>query len=88
MREPQNVELAAVKSAFFVYLLMQQRYRGIDLFCGIGGFRLAMEENDVQCVFSSDIDPFCAITIRQILEKCLKVTSPESKKKIFPHLIF
>lgn len=64
MREPQNVELAAVKSAFFVYLLMQQRYRGIDLFCGIGGFRLAMEENDIQCVFSSDIDPFCAITYK------------------------
>lgn len=49
---------------FFVYLLMQQRYRGIDLFCGIGGFRLAMEENDIQCVFSSDIDPFCAITYK------------------------
>lgn len=37
----------------------------IDLFCGIGGFRIAMEEacreNDLipECVFSSDIDTFC-----------------------------
>lgn len=39
--------------------------RFIDLFCGIGGFRVAMEqaciENDIipQCVFSSDIDASC-----------------------------
>lgn len=37
----------------------------IDLFCGIGGFRLAMDEacreNNLipECVFSSDIDTFC-----------------------------
>jgi len=37
----------------------------IDLFCGIGGFRVAMDqacmENDLmpKCVFSSDIDPYC-----------------------------
>jgi len=37
----------------------------IDLFCGIGGFRTAMDdacrENDIipECVFSSDIDNFC-----------------------------
>jgi DNA (cytosine-5)-methyltransferase 1 len=28
----------------------------IDLFCGIGGFRLALEERGLRCVFSSDID--------------------------------
>ena len=28
----------------------------IDLFCGIGGFRLALEANGCRCVFSSDID--------------------------------
>jgi DNA (cytosine-5)-methyltransferase 1 len=39
--------------------------RFIDLFCGIGGFRVAMEqaciENEIipQCVFSSDIDTSC-----------------------------
>jgi DNA (cytosine-5)-methyltransferase 1 len=42
-----------------------ERIKFIDLFCGIGGFRVAMDEacteNDLipQCVFSSDIDKFC-----------------------------
>ena len=38
------------------------RYKGIDLFCGIGGFRLAMNDCDVDCVFSSDIDSFAQQT--------------------------
>jgi len=29
----------------------------IDLFCGIGGFRLALEQRGLQCVFSSEINP-------------------------------
>lgn len=42
-----------------------ERIKFIDLFCGIGGFRVAMDEacqeNDLMptCVFSSDIDTFC-----------------------------
>jgi DNA (cytosine-5)-methyltransferase 1 len=42
-----------------------QKIKFIDLFCGAGGFRIAMEqacrENNLlpECVFSSDIDPFC-----------------------------
>lgn len=42
-----------------------EKIKFIDLFCGIGGFRTAMDqaciENDIipECVFSSDIDPFC-----------------------------
>jgi DNA (cytosine-5)-methyltransferase 1 len=42
-----------------------EEVRFIDLFCGIGGFRQAMDEacfeNNLipHCVFSSDIDPFC-----------------------------
>ncbi|AHA27538.1 DNA cytosine methyltransferase [Candidatus Liberibacter americanus] len=32
-------------------------YKFIDLFCGIGGFRLALEKRGLECVFSSDIDP-------------------------------
>lgn len=39
-----------------------KKYKGIDLFCGIGGFRLAMEDNKVECVFSSDIDSFAQQT--------------------------
>lgn len=38
------------------------KYKGIDLFCGIGGFRLAMEDNNVSCVFSSDNDRFAQQT--------------------------
>jgi DNA (cytosine-5)-methyltransferase 1 len=42
-----------------------EKIRFIDLFCGIGGFRVAMDQacNESglipECVFSSDIDPFC-----------------------------
>ncbi len=45
-----------------------EELRYIDLFCGIGGFRVAMEEackeNNIipNCVFSSDIDPACQIS--------------------------
>ena len=35
--------------------------KGIDLFCGIGGFRLAMDNNGVKCVFSSDNDKIAEI---------------------------
>ncbi len=41
---------------------MTKIYKGIDLFCGIGGFRLAMQENNVKCVFSSDNDKFAQET--------------------------
>lgn len=42
-----------------------EKIKFIDLFCGIGGFRVAMDEacreNNLipECVFSSDIDPDC-----------------------------
>jgi len=45
---------------------MKKRVRYIDLFCGIGGFRLAVEAAaarrglDARCVFSCDIDRNCA----------------------------
>lgn len=32
------------------------KYKFIDLFCGLGGFRLALERQKCKCVFSSDID--------------------------------
>lgn len=40
----------------------KRQLRGIDLFCGIGGFRLAMNDCNVKCVFSSDIDKFAQQT--------------------------
>ena len=35
---------------------MVEKLRFIDLFCGVGGFRSALERNGHQCVFSSDLD--------------------------------
>jgi len=46
-------------------MMSMEQIKFIDLFCGIGGFRVAMDEacreNDLisDCVFSSDIDPYC-----------------------------
>ena len=34
----------------------------IDLFCGIGGFRIAFEKAGGQCVFSSDWNPQAQMT--------------------------
>ncbi len=38
---------------------MKDSYKFIDLFCGIGGFRLGFEKNDFKCVFSSDNNKNC-----------------------------
>lgn len=37
--------------------MMKKKYKGIDLFCGIGGFRLAMKSNNVKCVTTIIIVP-------------------------------
>ncbi len=41
---------------------MSARKKIIDLFCGMGGFRLAFEKNSCKCVFSSDIDKYVCET--------------------------
>ncbi len=33
-----------------------KNYKFIDLFCGLGGFRMGFEKSNFQCVFSSDIN--------------------------------
>lgn len=38
------------------------KYKGVDLFCGIGGFRCVMNELNIETVFSSDIDKFAQDT--------------------------
>ncbi|MCI8636402.1 MAG: DNA cytosine methyltransferase [Clostridia bacterium] len=35
---------------------MSEKLKFIDLFCGLGGFRIALEKQNCTCVFSSDID--------------------------------
>lgn len=40
-------------------------YNFIDLFSGIGGFRLALEKNGGECVFSSDIDKYARETYKE-----------------------
>ena len=37
----------------------------IDLFCGLGGFRLALESLGAKCVFSSDIDKYARDTYKE-----------------------
>ena len=45
-----------------------KKIKFIDLFCGIGGFRIALENAaknaglETECVFSSDIDKYCQIS--------------------------
>jgi DNA (cytosine-5)-methyltransferase 1 len=41
---------------------VQTPLRFIDLFCGIGGFRLAFERTGAHCVFSSDWDKYSRLT--------------------------
>lgn len=40
----------------------QKKSHFIDLFCGIGGFRIAFERADCECVFSCDWDKYSQIT--------------------------
>lgn len=59
---------------------MKKKYKGIDLFCGIGGFRLAMNSSQVECVFSSDNDKFAQQTYRVFSLMFLKTSfkTPEN----------
>ncbi|MEX8548587.1 MAG: DNA cytosine methyltransferase [Mucilaginibacter sp.] len=56
---------AVAKKSIIVKFQEMEKLKFIDLFCGIGGFRIAMDqackENNIlpECVFSSDIDKFC-----------------------------
>ena len=45
--------------------MIQPGFKFIDLFCGIGGFHLAMASLGGKCVFASDIDKDCQKTYKQ-----------------------
>lgn len=42
-----------------------ENFKFIDLFAGIGGFRIALERMGAECVFSSEIDKHCAVTYKE-----------------------
>ncbi|MDO8730723.1 MAG: DNA cytosine methyltransferase [Candidatus Omnitrophota bacterium] len=61
-------------------------YKFIDLFCGIGGFRSALEKKGLECVFSSDIDEKAAESYRKNFGDKPKGDITEiSEKKIPAH---
>tara|TARA_B100000674_G_scaffold496465_1_gene526747 strand:- start:892 stop:1953 length:1062 start_codon:yes stop_codon:yes gene_type:complete len=41
------------------------KYKFIDLFCGLGGFRIGFERNGYDCVFSSDFDKNIQLTYKE-----------------------
>jgi DNA (cytosine-5)-methyltransferase 1 len=55
----------------------------IDLFAGVGGFRLAMERAGHECVFSSEIDKYC----RYVYKKHFGVEPYGDIRKIKPEEI-
>ena len=44
---------------------MVEQLNFIDLFAGIGGFRIALERTGANCVFSSEWDKFAQITYKE-----------------------
>ena len=46
----------------------KNKYSFIDLFCGIGGVRIAFENLGMKCVFSSDNDKFCQLVYEENFE--------------------
>lgn len=58
----------------------------IDLFSGIGGFRIALEEENCKCVFSSEIDLKTALIYKEnYLEYPLNDITKQDKNKIPDH---
>ncbi len=45
--------------------MKQKNYTFIDLFAGIGGIRLGFEQNNMNCIFSSEWDKFARKTYQK-----------------------
>ena len=60
----------------------------IDLFAGIGGFRVALERKGMKCIFSSEIDKEARISYKKTLAMFLKVILLKYLKAVFLNTIF
>ncbi|MGL5912671.1 MAG: DNA cytosine methyltransferase, partial [Bacteroidales bacterium] len=41
-----------------------KKFKFVDLFCGLGGFHVALSRLGGECVFASDIDPQCRLVYK------------------------
>ena len=61
-------------------------YTFIDLFCGLGGFRIALESFGAKCVFSSDNDKHVSETyFENFNDNCLNDITKIDEKDIPNH---
>ena len=61
---PSSVAMPALRAAPFAGPLGRERFTFIDLFAGIGGFRLGLQQAGGRCVFSSEWDEYAQQTYR------------------------
>lgn len=52
----------SITEAHTIYKTSKDKFRFIDLFCGIGGFRIAFESQNCECVWSCDWDKHAQVT--------------------------
>ncbi len=59
--KPKGTKRNVVQETSVEYAVTS-KFRFIDLFCGIGGFRIGFERAGCECVFSSDWDKYSQVT--------------------------
>lgn len=59
-----SIRLAEAVEAYLINNKIGNKYNFIDLFSGLGGFRIAFESLDCECVFSSEIDTYARETYK------------------------
>ena len=81
---PSSVAMPALHSAPFAGPLGRERFTFIDLFAGIGGFRLGLQQAGGRCVFSSEWDRYAQQTYRDNFGELPygDITQEETKGKV------